>query len=216
MDDVTLTWQKAGTFSEICCNRIADASFLAEFTQPGVYLWVETSERGKLSNYVGKATLSVMQRNFEHYANFLQLYYSIPARYNSGLRYVVEDEDRFPISKRYDAVKMPRLMSLQQREERMNALQRYLCKLEIYYAVVPQTQYINQIEKQLISDCLPVENCSATLQQYALFNLHHTGTLSDQDIALFRQNAITELNEDRTRPTKARYRSDLTKFDLCN
>lgn len=214
VQSLTLQWQKAGSFKEILETRIFDAEFSAEFSQPGIYLWLESAEERKFCSYVGKATQSLLQRTCEHYAALLQLRYSIPSRYNHGKRYVADNPSRYKAEQGYDAVASPGLMTLTQRQQKLQALQGYLTGLEIYYLALPEhrTQlqpkdfnlWLAQIEKQLISDCMPVENIRDTKQQYYQFKLVHQGVFSEQDIAVFYRNSVNELSLDRTRPTRAR------------
>lgn len=57
-----------------------------DFHVPGVYLWVETGEDGERISYVGKASgrPNLLQRQQDHYTNYIGGRYRIPGSYRSG------------------------------------------------------------------------------------------------------------------------------------
>lgn len=217
LQTLTLHWQKAGTFLNMLDPQVMDAGFLAAFCQPGLYIWVESNQQHRFFCYIGKASQSVLQRTLEHYTHFLHLRYSIPSRYNNGLRYVAADPVRYSTASGYDAVLSPQQMSLPERQQKLQALRDYLSSIEIFYASVPEfsqftqskefNQALEQVEKQLISDCMPVENILATSQTYAFYQLNHQGDLTGPDFSVLRENGLAELVLDPTRPSKARARN---------
>jgi len=214
MQTQILNWQLAGSFSDLLRPSRPDADKLALICQPGIYLWVENQSDKRFANYVGKASESMLQRTLEHYGKFLQLQYSIPARYNNALRYVVTNSDRYTAAVGYDAFLSPCDLSGSARQQKLDALWQYLSCLQIYIASLPEqaeltanrtmSAVLRQVEKQLISDCVPVENISSTAEVYQHYQLEHRGALLQNDITILRQNSLMELMQDHTRPSKAR------------
>lgn len=207
---LTLNWHYIDSFTLLTGEKIYDASFMRQFSKPGVYLWVEQGADGSFSNYVGKTNECLVQRNLYHLARLLSLKYSLPRCYNKGLRYVYADPLNYPVEKGYEAVLSPAALSAERYMAVASGMQRYLNNLTLYFAPIEYISCLVNLEKQLISDLYPVENISSTKSRYEYYNLKHQGDLSDMLVKQLSVAALAELQRDPTRPSKARSRSSLS------
>ncbi|MCC5853486.1 MAG: hypothetical protein JJU30_11650, partial [Alkalimonas sp.] len=132
--------------------------------------------------------------------------YSIPRCYHpEGLRYVAEDPSRYSKERGYDAVLSPALLTEERYQQIFAMMLDYWQNLTVYFAPFDDLQNLAALEKQVISDLLPVENISATASPYATYCIDYQGDLPAAKVAALRRAASQQLLLDPTRPSKARY-----------
>lgn len=128
---------------------VADDRLEAEFSRPGVYIWIEETAIGHHLSYVGRAggSPSLFQRQRQHYANMIGGLYTIPKEYRS------EDHDWVPNWSDSDVADV--LLNPHRFHKLVGDGFAYAEKCQIYLATLNSLDEAKLVERQLLYDLRP-------------------------------------------------------------
>jgi hypothetical protein len=162
---VFFRWNGPFTFQQLLTSE----ALKAEFSRPGVYLWVEPRENGETISYVGRATgtPNLWTRQADHYSNFIGGRYRIPREYRRNEQAWELDFNRPSV--------IETLFNLPKYQEVVEDGFAYAQRIRIFLCPL-DAAVVRDAERNLLYDLCPTETKWGTLSRPAnRLHIIHTG-----------------------------------------